>query len=276
MKTYNLGFQIKGLSMAETLLICPLHTILLGYVGSISHGTYIPSTDPNSIDDKDILGVCVGPENIYLGLGKFEQREKKYLEWDSVVYEIRKFVSLLLKSNPNVLGLLWLRREQYIHISESGQALIDNRNIFVSKVAYNSFSGYAHGQLHRMEHMAFQGYMGEKRKKLVEQFGYDTKNAAHLIRLLRMGIEFLTDGKLNVFREDAHELKDIKTGKWSLEKVKREAESLFALAKEANVRSPLPLEPDYGRAEELLISIIKKELSLSSIENRNKGSHEDV
>lgn len=262
MTTYSLGFQIKGLSHADTLMLCPLHTILLGYVGSISHGTYIPSDDPNSIDDKDILGVCVAAENVYLGLKKFEQREKKYLEWDSVVYELRKFVSLLLKSNPNVMGLLWLKREQYIHISESGQLLIDNRNIFASKKAYHSFSGYAHGQLHRMEHMAFEGYMGEKRKKLVEQFGYDTKNAAHLIRLLRMGIEFLTDGQLNVFREDAHELKDIKTGKWPLEKVKREAESLFELAREANVRSPLPLEPDYVKAEELLISIIKKELNL--------------
>jgi predicted nucleotidyltransferase len=263
MEVYNLGFQIKGLSYEETLLMCPLHTVLLGYVGSISHGTYAPSTDPNSIDDKDILGVCVAPESVYLGLQKFEQREKKYLEWDSVVYELRKFISLLLKNNPNVLGLLWLRQSNYIHISESGQRLIDNRNIFVSKQAYHSFSGYAHGQLHRMEHMAFKGYMGEKRKKLVEQFGYDTKNAAHLIRLLRMGIEFLADGNLQVFREDAAELKDIKQGKWGLEKVKREAESLFALAREANVRSPLPPQPDYHKAEQLLMSIIKEELRLA-------------
>jgi uncharacterized protein len=262
MEVHSLGFQIKGLSAVETLTICPLHTILLGYVGSISHGTYIPPTNPDSIDDKDILGVCVASENVYLGLRKFEQREKKYLEWDSVVYELRKFISLLLKSNPNVLGLLWLKREQYIYISESGQSLIDNRNLFVSKNAYHSFSGYAHGQLQRMEHMAFKGYMGEKRKQLVEQFGYDTKNAAHLIRLLRMGIEFLTDGVLRVYRGDAPELKDIKSGKWSLEKVKREAESLFALAKEAHVRSPLPMEPDYSKAEDLLMSIIKKELNL--------------
>jgi len=36
------------------------------------------------------------------------------------------------------------------------------------------------------------GYLGDKRKQLVLKHGYDAKNAAHLIRLLRMGIEFLT------------------------------------------------------------------------------------
>jgi len=257
MKIYKTGFQIKGLSSEETFMLCPVNTIILGYVGSISHGTYVPSSDPNSIDDKDILGVCVAHEGVYLGLQKFEQREKKYKEWDSVVYEIKKFVSLLLKSNPNILGLLWLKPEQYIHISEYGQRLIDNRNAFVSKNAYHSFIGYAHGQLHRMEHLACQGYMGEKRKQLVKQFGYDTKNAAHLIRLLRMGIEFLTDGQLRVFREDAHELKDIKQGKWSLEKVKQTADELFGLAREAHIKSPLPPEPDKILAEDLLIQIIK-------------------
>jgi len=255
-------FQIKGLSQEETAMLCPPHTIMLGYVGSISHGTYVPSDDPDSIDDKDILGVCVADERVYFGLQKFEQREKKYKEWDSVVYELRKFISLLLKSNPNVLGLLWLKRENYIYLSDSGQMLIDNRDLFSSKQAYHAFSGYAHGQLHRMEHMAFKGYMGDKRKRLVKQHGYDTKNAAHLIRLLRMGIEFLTTGHLFVFREDASDLKDIKRGLWSLDKIKLEAEILFQLAREAYIRSPLPAEPDYNVAEKLLMGIIKQELGL--------------
>lgn len=39
--------------------------------------------------------------------------------------------------------------------------------------------------------------MGEKRKQLVAKHGYDTKNASHLIRLLRMGMEFLTVEEIN-------------------------------------------------------------------------------
>jgi predicted nucleotidyltransferase len=251
---------LSGLSYKETENIVPPRTIMLGYMGSIAHGTHIPSTDPNSIDDKDIMGVCIADERVYFGLKRFEQKEVKYKEWDSVVYEIGKFFRLLLKGNPNVLGLLWLREPNYIWVDPTGKKIIDNKHLFVSKDVYYSFSGYAHGQLHRMTHNACQGYVGQKRKKLVEEFGYDCKNAAHLIRLLRMGIEFLMSGELHVFREDAAELKDIKTGKWTLEKVKSTADDLFKLAQEAFVKSPLPPKPEYEKAEQLLIDIMRFEL----------------
>jgi uncharacterized protein len=252
--------KIKNLSDEELNQIIPPNTILLGYVGSISHGTHIPNTNPDSIDDIDLMGIALAEKNVYLGLKKFEQKESKYKEYDSVVYEIKKFFSLLLKGNPNVLGLLWLNREHYIHIEDAGYRILNDKNIFVSKKAYHSFIGYAHGQLHRMTHCAYQGYMGAKRKELVDRFGYDTKNASHLVRLLRMGVEFLTEGELKVFREDAQELKAIKQGLWTLEEVKHEADQLFNLAREAYVRSILPAEPDYKKAEELLISILKTHL----------------
>ena len=72
----------------------------------------------------------------------------------------------------------------------------------------------------------------------MRRVGYDAKNAAHLIQLLRMGIEFLTEGTLHVERADGPELLDTKRGAWSLEKVKAESERLFQLAQEAYVRSP--------------------------------------
>ena len=85
--------------------------------------------------------------------------------------------------------------------------------------------------------------------------GYDAKNAAHLIRLLRMGIEFLTEGTMYVERADGPELLSIKRGEWPLEKVKAEAERLFQLAQEAYVRSSLPPEPDRDRAEKLCVKM---------------------
>ncbi len=132
--------------------------------------------------------------------------------------------------------------------------------MFVSKQAYHSFSGYAYGQFKRMTNFKFEGYMGEKRKKLVDKFGYDCKNAGHLIRLLKMGIEYLTEGVLYVEREDAPQLLSIKNGEWTLEQVKREAEKLFALTQEAYIRSPLKDKPDYEKAERLVISILKEEM----------------
>ena len=105
------------------------------------------------------------------------------------------------------------------------------------------------------------GYMGQKRRELVRRVGYDAKNAAHLIRLLRMGIEFLTEGTMHVERADAPELLDIKRGAWSLDRVKAEAERLFQLSQEAYVRSSLPPEPDYKRAELLCVELISQYLN---------------
>jgi len=108
-----------------------------------------------------------------------------------------------------------------------------------------------------MTHYKFEGYMGQKRKALVEQHGYDTKNASHLIRLLRMGIEFLRTGELTVTRPDARELLDIKQGKWTLERVQAEANELFENISEVYDKSPLPLAPNKAKAEELLMNIIE-------------------
>ena len=203
-----------------------------------------------------------------------------------------------------------------IYENELGARLRQNRDLFVTKKAYHSFSGYAHAQFKKMisfnqEAQALMqqledeltaiginpescddghslrtldgqpfvgattemmevvkryrgerrryysgGYMGQKRRELVRRVGYDAKNAAHLIRLLRMGIEFLTEGTLHVERVDGPELLDIKRGAWSLEKVKAESERLFQLAQEAYVRSSLPPEPDRDRAERLCVEMI--------------------
>jgi predicted nucleotidyltransferase len=248
----NLLREEKGLSDW-----CVLH----GYRGSIAHGMYEPPTNPLSIDDKDTMAICVPPIGHYFGLSEYGSkgtREIKHDEWDIVVYEARKAIRMLGQGNPNILSLLWLPSTSYIRRSPAGFHLLDNRDLFVGKHVYHSFVGYAKGQLHKMTHGAHQGYMGEKRKALVQQFGYDTKNAAHLIRLLRMGIEFLIEGNLRVDRGgvDATELLDIKHGHLSLEEVQSKAHQLFRLAEEAYVRSTLPQRPDAGRVNELCVEVV--------------------
>jgi predicted nucleotidyltransferase len=237
--------------------IVPKGTILLGWRGSMSHGTYVPDDHPLSTDDKDLLGVCIPDIRNYLGLSNFEQKEAMVGPWDSVVYEMRKFMRLLSKCNPNVISLLWLKPEHYFIMDPLGEKLVYNKELFLSKEIYHTFTGYAYGQLKRMTHFAFNGYMGDKRKKLVEKFGYDTKNASHLIRLLRMGIETLREGKVNVWREDAEELISIKQGKFTLEQIQDMANDLFEDAKVAFEKSGLPKEVDKAFVEKLLIAIIR-------------------
>lgn len=234
--------------------------VLTAYRGSIAHGMYVPSSNPNSIDDKDVMAVCIPPLEYYFGLKEFGSggtKEIKRDEWDIVVYEARKFIRLLAQGNPNVLMMLWLDDNFYIKVTEAGRLILDNRNAFVGRHVYKAFTGYAYSQLHKMTHLAFEGHMGTKRKALVEKYGYDCKNAAHLIRLLRMGIEFLKDGQLYVKREDAKQLLEIKRGEWTLDQVKAEAEHGFKVAEQAYLASTLPKGPDMEIINNLAVDVVR-------------------
>jgi hypothetical protein len=290
--------------------------LVLARVGSHSHGTYIPPADPDSIDDVDFMGIVIPPPSFTLGVKSWEGCVIKRDELDVVFYSFGKFVRLLLKANPNVLGTLWLRDDDIAHQNWLWGAVRAERGLFAALNAYSAFAGYASAQLHKMTAFDgavtdewdkavalvtaagwnvdditdksaslpmpnyeaakasdaeltaakisiqkiharhFQGYMGEKRKRLVKRHGYDTKNASHLIRLLRMAVGFLRTGQMEVYRTtDADELVAIKQGKWTLEQVKVHAEELFAEAKEARASSPLPENPDVEAIDRLAISI---------------------
>jgi len=234
----------------------------LSFRGSVAHGTYIPSDDPASVDDVDLLGWAVAPLDCYFGLREYGSRgtrDFKQGRWDVVLYEARKLVGLLAKGNPNVLCTLFMPAEFVLVQTWAHELLVLNRGLFLSRQLHAPFVGYAHSQLKRMEHHASKGYMGAKRKLLLEQHGYDTKNAAHLIRLLRMGIELLESGELRVCRTglDANELVAIKRGDWPLRRVKKAADKLFAECDEAYERSHLPDRVDRDAVNELCIEVVE-------------------
>lgn len=225
--------------------------------GSEAHGTYVPSTDPNSIDDRDIQAIVVAPKNYYFGLHNFEHAEAINAPWDVVIDEFRKFVQLLIKQNPNVLSILWLERADYLFVHPLAERLLNHRDLFSSRLAYKAFCGYADGQLKRMIHVAGRGYLGAKRKTLVDKHGYDTKNAAHLVRLLHMGREFLSTGILTVRRVwDREMILEIKRGEWQLERIYKYAGDLFTECREAEKSSPLPPRLDMKRIESVVSGIL--------------------
>jgi hypothetical protein len=230
--------------------------VVAAYMGSISHNTYVPKSDPDAIDDVDILAAVLSPPSRLIGLDSWEHWTLQFEELDVTVFALSKLVRLWLKSNPNVLGLLWLRPEHYVYRSPDFDAFAEIRDAFVSKQAHAPFVGYAMAQLGDIHKNRYEGYMGTKRRELVDRFGYDVKSAAHLIRLLRMGTEYLRDGILNVYRtDDAEELRAIKRGEWTLEQVQSHAADLFALADDLAARSRLPEQPDRARIDRTLIAV---------------------
>jgi predicted nucleotidyltransferase len=96
-----------------------------------------------------------------------------------------------------------------------------------------------------------------QRAALEEKFGYDTKHALHLVRLLRMGREILTEGKVLVRRPDAEELLQIRAGAWSYEELVAWAEAQDKDLGEVMKTSPLPNAPDRTRIDAICMELVE-------------------
>jgi len=285
-------------------------------------------------------------------------------EEDTVYYELRKFMKLLVDQNPNIIETLWVKDEDVIFRTPVYDYLRANRELLLSSKAAFTYSGYASAQIKRIKgHNKWlnnpmpkerprqdsflklihnytkrkmfkfdiqsfnEGYMlvpcgndiygiyekrdkrisdvdgnilsvqndftfsslhdqieennlkktiplllvkycreeyktavtkwkqywdwktnrNVKRNELEQQYGYDTKHALHLVRLMRMAKEILTTGIVNVYRADADELLAIRNGsmtyddliKWSDDidnKIRNKYYKETSLRKKVNIK----------------------------------------
>lgn len=93
------------------------------------------------------------------------------------------------------------------------------------------------------------------RAELEAKYGYDTKHAMHLVRLLRMAEEILTTNYLTVYRPDREFLKEIRRGVWTYDElisyIEEQKERL------SKMQSTLPLKPNYNFLQSLYQGIIE-------------------
>lgn len=118
--------------------------ILLGLGGSHAYGT--EKQDGSS--DLDIRGVALNTKKEILLGEDFGQVLNELT--DTTIYSFNKIVTLLCNSNPNVIEMCGLKPEHYLYLSPIGQELLDNKKLFLSKKAVDSFGGYANQQLYRL------------------------------------------------------------------------------------------------------------------------------
>jgi uncharacterized protein len=107
---------------------------------------------------------------------------------------------------------------------------------------------------------AWRGGRNPARARLEEEHGYDTKHAMHLVRLLKMGAEVLSEGVLIVRRTDGEWLLGIRDGALTYKALGELVQELTAALDARLQSSALPDEPDRRTAEDLLIRLHRSAL----------------
>ena len=170
--------------------------IFLVIAGSHAYGLSTPDSDI------DVRGVAIETPEVLFGLDDFDSYNDT--STDTVIYSLKKFVQLTMKGAPNMLELLYTRPEDVIYASSLGKLLLENRDLFVSKRIYSTIRGFTTNSLRRLE------------KDILDNPKKANKDAMHLIRLYREGIEALETGSFITYQnESISELMDIRNGKYT-------------------------------------------------------------
>lgn len=199
-------------------------------MGSVAYGV---SGDSSDID---IYSFCIPPkEDLFphlrgeiVGFGdavhannRFKLHQEHHIkdpgsrkEYDINVYNIVDFFQMVMENNPNVIDSLFTPQFCVLHATRVGQMVRENRKIFLHLGSWHTFKGYAYSQLKKCGSKNRTG----KRKKVVEEVGFDPKFAYHILRNLNEIEQILTEGDLDLQR-NREQLKAIRRGDWSLEQI---------------------------------------------------------
>jgi uncharacterized protein len=189
--------------------------------------------------DTDRRGIYLPPADLQWSLyGVPEQLENDATQ--ECYWELRKFLILALKANPNILECLWTPLvETETPIAAELRAM---RECFLSRLVYQTYNGYVMSQFKKLE------------QDLRSQGAIKWKHAMHLIRLLMSGVTVLKEGFVTVHVGEQRDLLfAIKRGEMSWEEVNQLRLSLHKEFDAALASTNLPDRPDYEAANAFLI-----------------------
>ncbi|TAL29045.1 MAG: hypothetical protein EPN98_21625 [Phenylobacterium sp.] len=196
----------------------PARTMFLAKSGSHAYGTNLPTSD------LDLKGVAIPPREYFLGyLHRFEQAECKG-DLDAVIYDVRKFVNLAADCNPNIIEVLFCDDRDVLLTSIAWERIRLHRDLFLSKKAQHTFSGYAMAQLKRIK--THRRWLLDPPKKHPERSDFGLPNAPTLDK-----------DQFGVVEARIRKLEDTLGGEgWTKDKVaERDAELVSAVAREIDL-----------------------------------------
>lgn len=226
--------------------------------GSELHGAKVKDTD-----DLDIYGAYLEPPELVVGLDQEDfcvwstagnERRNGPDDIDVCLYSLRKWAGLAAKGNPTSLHFLFAPNFVPGPHAEYWNAILSQREIFLSRKAAQQFRGFADSQIRRLQGLG-TGKKGQ-RDELIGEHGYDVKAAMHTIRLLHEGIELMRLGTITLPRPEKELLVTIRTGKYgSLDRVLSLAGTLFSELEKAEAESKLLEGVDRKQVSKLVSDI---------------------
>lgn len=226
---------------------------LLSVFGSKLYGTSTESSDT------DLRGFIVPDAQYLLGRERWDQCESldKNKGEDTVIWNFQKFFHLLEKNSPNVLEIIFSPKESIVKITPSGQKMIDNKHLFLSKRTISPMQAFSYSEYKKaFEYLPKIDKIGDQRKSHIEDYGYCVKSAYHAIRLIEQCLEIIRTGTLVFPRENASFLKKVRYGEVSAQKAKEYYKKIDSTVKEELLSCDLPDYTDKVSLDNLYYTII--------------------
>ncbi len=209
------------------------------YSGSHAYGTATPNSD---IDFRGIF--CADPVYIRTPFFNIESFVDE-TEQDTTYWELSHFIKLYLKANINIVETLWVDPDDLVKTSREYEYLRGYRAKLMTTRIAKSVVGYSHKRIQEI-----------RKRSESEDPDKSIKDAVGIMRILRMGAEFLETGEIKVRRPDANQLRAIRQSGFDIDKLSRYViEMDDKITHRLLPKADLPDEPDYGLASQLIMAI---------------------
>lgn len=197
-------YQNNSFVQSKSVMMCQL----IG--GSTLYGLNTPESDV------DYRGLFLATDNKYVAGFATVESIVQTGETDSVYYELYRYLTLLRKSNTQVLEILFAPEKSFTLKTTAFDEIRDFKyELIDSEVLKKSLQGYVYSEM-RLAVGERTGRLGGKRKESLNKHGFSPKNFVQILRLCRLGQTFFNRGEYIVNFKDSDEkfhslLMEIKT-----------------------------------------------------------------
>jgi uncharacterized protein len=139
---FKSDFDWAGLTLAQLEQPGFAPVIFRGVTGSRAYGLARPESDT------DVCGIFAVPASANLSIRATVQHVADERN-NTTYFSIARALEMAAESNPNITELFYLPDDCVLHTTPEMQLLLDNRGLFISKKAYETYIGYAVAQVRK-------------------------------------------------------------------------------------------------------------------------------